>query len=263
MQKLRFTYEMQIEYSIDVARCNFTIKCVPKDTKRQKIENVKMKLFPATSYCVGIDGFRNTQIYGVNEIPHKVFNFQIEGVATTGLADYEEYKNDDLDMVFKHPYGLNVSGEQIRRFYETLLVEKRENVYEKAVFIMHALHQYLTYEPGSTNVNTTAEDAFIQRKGVCQDYSHIFISLLHLAGIPARYVTGLIVGEGASHAWVEILLDDKWYGLDPTNDKEVRTEHIKIGVGRDATDCMINRGIMHGGGLHVQTIKVNVRGENQ
>lgn len=263
MTKLHFTYEMQIEYSIEVARCNFTIKCVPKDTKRQKIEDVQIRLFPATSYSVGIDGFRNAQIYGVNEVPHKIFNFQIEGNAITGLADFEEDVDDNIAMLFKHPYGLNVAGESIQEFYESYIVKTDDSAYEQALSIMHALHQYLTYEPCSTDVNTTAEEAFLQRKGVCQDYAHIFISLLHLAGIPARYVTGLIVGEGASHAWVEILWNNKWYGLDPTNDVIVDEEHIKIGVGRDAKDCMINRGIMHGGGLHIQTIKVNVKGENQ
>lgn len=28
-------------------------------------------------------------------------------------------------------------------------------------------------------------------------------------------------------------------------------EHIKLGVGRDASDCMINRGIMHGEGKKI------------
>ncbi|MDD7434847.1 MAG: transglutaminase family protein [Lachnospiraceae bacterium] len=41
---------------------------------------------------------------------------------------------------------------------------------------------------------------------VCQDYAHIFIVLLRLAGVPARYVCGLLAGEGASHAWVESLV---------------------------------------------------------
>lgn len=258
MQKLRFTYEMQIEYSIDVARCNFTIKCVPKDTNRQKIEDIKISLYPATSYNTGKDGFRNIQIYGVNEVPHKIFNFRIEGTAITGLSDFEEEVDEDIAMLFKHPYGLNVSGDKIQKFYNSLSINREDSLYDQSIYIMHALYQYLTYEPCSTDVNTSAEEAFSQKKGVCQDYAHIFIALLHLAQIPARYVTGLIVGEGASHAWVEILWNDKWYGLDPTNDTVVDTEHIKIGVGRDAKDCMINRGIMHGGGLHIQTIKVNV-----
>ena len=64
--------------------------------------------------------------------------------------------------------------------------------YEKAVELMHSLHDSFRYVPLSTNINTTAEEAFVQGQGVCQDYAHIFIALLHLAKIPSRYVTGKV-----------------------------------------------------------------------
>lgn len=249
---------MEIEYSVDVARCNFTIKCIPKDTMRQKIEGTLIDLLPETSYCTGVDGLRNIQIYGVNEKPHTSFRFRIEGNACTGLSDCEEMADEDIAMVFGHPHGLNRAGEKIRAYYEKKKPKAESGPYETAMELMHDLHRDFAYQAGSTTIETTAEEAFAQGHGVCQDYAHIFIALLHLAGIPARYVTGLIIGEGASHAWVEILQDGRWYGLDPTNDVVVTEDHIKIGIGRDAKDCMINRGIMHGGGLHTQRVKVHV-----
>ena len=66
-------------------------------------------------------------------------------------------------------------------------------------------------------------------KGVCQDYSHILIALCRKYKIPARYVVGMIIGEGATHAWVEVYYDGCWYGLDPTHNKEVDDYFIKIG----------------------------------
>lgn len=262
MRKLHFSYEMKIDYSVEVGRCNFTIKCLPQDNKRQKISNVQIKLFPETDYYFGKDGLLNTQIYGVNEMPHKEFLYRIEGDAETGFEPYEEESNPNLDMIFRHPYGLNVAGKNIKQYFEMFNTSKDVTDYERAVDFMHLLHEYLVYEPCSTNIDTSAEEAFSLGKGVCQDYAHIFIALMHLANIPARYVTGLIMGEGASHAWVEIFYNGKWYGLDPTNDKVVADEHIKIGIGRDARDCTINRGIMHGGGTHIQTIQVNVTERN-
>ena len=94
--------------------------------------------------------------------------------------------------------------------------------------------------------------------GVCQDYSHILISLCHLAGIPARYVVGMLTGEGASHAWVEIYQDEKWYALDPTNNLIVDDEHIKISHGRDYRDCLINQGVFTGCAKQTQEIQVVV-----
>lgn len=258
MKNLHFSYEMQIEYSVEVARCNFTIKCIPKDSKRQKVGDYKITVFPAVHYCEGVDGLKNIQIYGVNEEPHKLFNYKIEGDITTGLSDYEEDLEDDIGMIFGHPHGFNVAGEKICCFYVKHKPPKSVPTYARVLHLMSVLHENFTYKPCSTNVNTTAEEAFSQGCGVCQDYAHIMISLLHLAGISARYVTGLIVGEGQSHAWVEALCDKHWIGFDPTHNKMVDDDYIKIGIGRDAKDCMINRGIMHGGGLHTQTIKVCV-----
>lgn len=44
----------------------------------------------------------------------------------------------------------------------------------------------------------------------------------------------------------EVLYQGYWYGLDPTNDSPVEESYIKIGVGREDSDCMINHGIIHG-----------------
>jgi len=258
MRKLHFDYAMEIVYSVEVEKCNFTIKCFPHDTLRQRVSNVLVNLSPKSNFQYGVDGLLNKQIYGMNDVPHKRFFFHIEGDADVGLSPYEEEENDNLTMVFKHPHGLNLPGDGIRAYFEKNNEKREMSAYERAVDLMHKLHHDFTYAPCTTDIKTTAEEAFVQGKGVCQDYAHIFIALMHLAGIPARYVTGLIVGEGASHAWVEILWDGKWFGLDPTNDAVISDEHIKIGVGRDANDCTINRGIMHGGGFHTQTIQVNV-----
>lgn len=257
MKKLHFTYDMHIEYSIPVSECHFTIKCLPERTLRQTISNINIKIQPETGYSTGRDGLGNSQLYGINEKPHTTFDFHIDGDAITGLKDYECEASDEY-MIFSFPHGLNMAGDKIKAFYNEIAFKSDCSNIEKAIAIMNALYSSFTYRPLVTDVNTSAEQAFLKGCGVCQDYAHIFISLLHLAHIPARYVTGLLIGEGASHAWVEILDTGKWYGLDPTNNCAVSDDHIKIGVGRDAKDCMINRGIMHGGGLHTQTVKVVV-----
>lgn len=258
MKKLHFDYKMQIDYSEEVATCNYTIKCVPQITARQVPRDIHISLIPPSRYNLGYDGLRNRQLYGKNDEPHKMFCFRIEGDVETGLSNYEEEENSDTSMIFKHPHGLVVPGKAIKTYFDSLAIDPKLDSYSLAVYVMNRLHEDFRYEPNTTTIDTTAESAFQQGHGVCQDYAHIFITLMHLSGLPARYVAGLIVGEGASHAWVEILIDGKWYGLDPTNNKAVFDEHIKLGVGRDAKDCMINRGIMHGGGLHTQTINVNV-----
>lgn len=260
MKQLHFDYDMLIEYSEDVATCHYTIKCIPGTNERQQVQNLSIEMFPETNYLWGKDGLGNTQIYGVNKEPHSKFWFHIEGDVTTGNREYDEIKNEDQDMIYAHGHGLNLPGKSIQAFYDSMKAElEGQEALKKAIFVMHRLHERFVYEKGCTNIQTTAEEAFSQGKGVCQDFAHIFIALMHLANIPARYVTGFLIGEGASHAWVEVKQNDYWFGLDPTNDIVVYEDHIKIGVGRDAADCMINRGIMHGGGNHAQTVKVTVQ----
>ena len=68
------------------------------------------------------------------------------------------------------------------------------------------VHQRIAYAAGSTDVTTTAAQALAGGRGVCQDQAHVMIAMCRAVGIPARYVLGHMLGEGASHAWVEVIV---------------------------------------------------------
>lgn len=259
MKKLQFDYFMKIQYTVPATECHFTIKCMPYTTARQEISDLNITLMPDDGYSEDRDSFGNKQIYGQIPEPHSEFYFHITGNAVTGLSDYEQTESGELFPVFRYPHGMNCGGDHINTYYQSLADSLSGlSDYEKGVVLMHALYRDFTYEKNCTDMNTTAEEAWTLGKGVCQDYAHILIALCHLAKIPARYVTGMLIGEGYSHAWVEVYDSGRWYGLDPTNDLLVTDSHIRIGCGRDARDCMINRGVMLGGGAQTQTISVSV-----
>ena len=261
MKRLHFDYYMKISYTIPVSICYFTIKCIPRSNARQKLIDYKIELVPEINYSRDHDSFLNDQIYRCVNVPHDMFSFHISGDVEIGQILYEEMEDENLDMMFGHPYNLNKAGDEIKKYFSSLDILDSMTDYEKSVFIMRQLYKDFEYEKNITDINTTAEEAFVKGKGVCQDYAHIMIALLHLAGIKARYVTGMLVGEGASHAWVEILWKNKWIGMDPTNNVLVADSHIKLAHGRDASDCMINRGIMRGGGNQTQVVDVTVSEE--
>lgn len=258
MKKLHFDYYMQLAYSEQVQKCHFTIKCIPQSGDRQKIEEINIEIEPKDSLEKGVDSFGNQILFGNVMEEHDRFFFHITGNVRTGLADSEPMGNENILGVYRYPYGLTVPGKCLRAYFESLNLSQEQSAYEKGVFLMHKLYEDFSYEKNVTGVDTTAEEAWQLGKGVCQDYAHILIVLCRLAGIPARYVAGMLIGEGYSHAWVEILSEDRWYGLDPTNDCIVTDSHIKIGIGRDAADCMINKGVMTGGGQQTQDIHVTV-----
>lgn len=58
--------------------------------------------------------------------------------------------------------------------------------------INQSIYKDYQYVPGSTSLATTPFEVYTQRKGVCQDFAHLFICLVRLLGIPARYQMGYI-----------------------------------------------------------------------
>jgi transglutaminase-like putative cysteine protease len=113
----------------------------------------------------------------------------------------------------------------------------------------------LVYEPGATDVRTSATEAVAQGKGVCQDFAHVSLVLLRALGIPARYVSGYLhpspeaeLGQtviGQSHAWVEWWCGT-WFAWDPTHGVVPGERHVVLARGRDYADVAPLRGIYHG-----------------
>ena len=260
MAFLNYEYSMTIRYSEPVDKCYFTIKSFPADDFRQSSIAYDISMTPLTQYSEGMDSFGNTQIIGCENYPHDVFEYKIKGLVETHPVNITGGVSLSKVGMYKYPHGKCIPGEAINSFAKEIEKEVMEchSAKDKCSKIMNLIYERMSYEKGSTEVETTAEEAFSGGKGVCQDFAHIFITLLRLFKIPARYVCGLIVGEGQSHAWVEAVCGDNYIAFDPTHNAEVTDEYIKLGVGRDAADCSINRGVMWGGGLQTQEIEVKV-----
>lgn len=129
----------------------------------------------------------------------------------------------------------------------------------------------MEYASGVTGVNTDANAAWAEGKGVCQDLSHVVITILRHMGIPARYVSGYIlpkkdaeIGEtvtGESHAWLD-WWDGQWRAWDPTNHTEPTDFHVTVARARDYQDVAPLKGIMSdGGGTDKLTVEVNITRE--
>jgi transglutaminase-like putative cysteine protease len=123
------------------------------------------------------------------------------------------------------------------------LAARESDPWRLAEAINNWVYETMQYKSGVTTVATTAAEALKLRQGLCQDYSHIMLAICRLAGIPARYVSGHLLGEGGSHAWVEALLPSpaqagklEAVAFDPTNHCRAGLRHITVAVGRDYYD---------------------------
>lgn len=141
------------------------------------------------------------------------------------------------------------------------------DLHESAEAICAVVAARVAYMPGSTGVQTSAQEAWDQGQGVCQDMAHLTVGLLREAGLPARYVSGYLhpdpsaaIGEaveGQSHAWVEYWAGD-WLPLDPTNGLPVGEAHVVVARGRDYSDVPPLKGVYQGPPESHQEITVTV-----
>jgi transglutaminase-like putative cysteine protease len=131
-----------------------------------------------------------------------------------------------------------------------------DDVQHSAQAVVAHVRNKVEYVRGSTLVSSTAQEVWEQGKGVCQDLTHVTISLLRGLGIPTRYVSGYLhsdpdapIGEiivGESHAWVEYFCG-AWVGIDPTNAEGIGIHHVMVAKGREYGDVPPLKGIYHGG----------------
>lgn len=137
--------------------------------------------------------------------------------------------------------------------------------------LMAAIHREFAYDGTATSVTTTAEDAFEQKRGVCQDFAHVMIVAARAHGIPAAYVSGYLrtlpppgqprlVGADAMHAWAALWCGEEigWVGFDPTNDVLAGTDHIFVAMGRDYSDIAPIDGVFMGGAGQRLAVSVDV-----
>ena len=258
MKKLQFDYHMKLTFDDYVKNHRFSLKCVPHDTDLQKIENMTVEVYPDNVTSEDADAYGHITLFGYTNELHDSFGFDVKGIAVTGIEGFE--KADELHKIgiFKYQTQKTKPGFRILEFYQKLDLKRFDTANEQASVIMDILSEAFKYVKGSTGMETTAEEAFTGGSGVCQDYAHIMLSLCRMERIPCRYVAGMMLGEGLSHAWVEIWDEGKWIGFDPTNQKLVGDEYIKISNGRDSEDCLVNQGIFTGNVTQMQDISVVV-----
>jgi transglutaminase-like putative cysteine protease len=134
---------------------------------------------------------------------------------------------------------------------------------------MHALMGRLaddvSFDNSATTSKTTAAQAFAAKRGVCQDFAHIFIAAARSIGVPARYVSGYYllserIDQSAGHAWVELHLPDiGWVAFDATNRVCATDRYVRVAVGLDYLDAAPVRGSQTGGSGESLAIQVQVQ----
>jgi transglutaminase-like putative cysteine protease len=162
------------------------------------------------------------------------------------IRDFCEFLNQSQYVPF---------SERLHKLFWMARPAETEDVAGYVTRIVAWVRDQFDYQKARTNVHSSLDDILKSGSGVCQDFAHLTIGLLRLAGVPARYVSGYLapaisrggdapLGEQASHAWLEAWLPRAgWTGFDPTHRYRTDERHIRIAVGRDYADVPPLRGM--------------------
>ncbi|MGN0682163.1 MAG: transglutaminase domain-containing protein [Oscillospiraceae bacterium] len=243
MKKLNFTFTTKLTFDDYVREHSIALRCVPPETETQRILSCELSIKPFVSTCQTVDAFGNNVTAGYLKSEHRFLDFEIRGCAEIDSSQ----KRSDFMPCYCYQSKFTKPDDKLRNFYNYLKESRiAGSPEERCAFFSDKLNEFFIYEKNSTTIKTTAAEAFEQKKGVCQDFTHIMLSLLRMDGIPCRYIAGLASCDGETHSWLEYWNGEHWLGFDPTNNCAVTDNYLTLSQGRDFGDCAIDRGVMLG-----------------
>jgi transglutaminase-like putative cysteine protease len=272
-------HETRYEYEFPVSLSYHHLHLQPRDwSTLQHIEDFSMRIDPQPAdFLERTDFFGNhVQSFSIQE-PHESLvistRFKARVIAsippideiTISCAQVRNALHGDTSarslnaLQFIYPSPLIPWSARIEAFAKPFFPEKRPYI-EAVMDLCHALKTMIQFDPEATGINTSVEEFFDLKRGVCQDFSQLMISCIRSQDLPARYMSGYILtipkagearleGADASHAWVSVFLPGfGWIEVDPTNDLLVCDQHIRLAAGRDFGDVSLVKGSLFGGG---------------
>ncbi len=261
--RLNIQYKSEYIYDAPVHYALQRLRQTPRTRPGQTIINWRTELEGADLQVTYSDHLDNTtDLISVTPGTSKI------GIVTQGEVDTE----DLAGVVGRHtgfaPLWLFTRATKLTASNGALLALGRAVPPGDEVSRMHALMaliaEQVTYGTGATHTQTTAAEALAAGQGVCQDHTHIFISVARSLGLPARYVSGFLMMDGhteqaASHAWAEIHIPNLgWVGFDASNGVCADARYVGVATGLDFTDAAPISGIRHGNATETLAVSLIV-----
>jgi transglutaminase-like putative cysteine protease len=275
-------------YNSVVASAKLALRVTPREEAGQHIVERTLNIVPVPASIVPDTDFYGNVVHVVTiETPHKKLSIEAKAVvdvhhaanlSTPGLA-WETVANEALSLRdltalapahFIFPSPRIVLSSDITKYVRESFSAGRE-IYDACRDLIRRIKKDFAYEPETTEISTSATQAFSERRGVCQDFAHIMIAGLRGLGLPAAYVSGYIrtvpppgkerlKGADATHAWVSVWCGplSGWVGFDPTNAVDVADDHIALAIGRDYSDVSPVYGVFVGSGAQKLEVEVDV-----
>ncbi len=309
--KLRVTHETRYDYTPAVETAQHMAHLRPLETQSQQLLSHSLSVDPLPAQQTeALDVYGNARTFFSLQVPHRKLSVVADSVVVTEKPRKPEAEAllvlwEQTREMFRYHAGHSYDA-AAEFVFASPSIPRHPDFFDYArpsfpagmallpavCNLMQRIHTEFTYASQSTEVNTPAQEALAQKKGVCQDFSHIMIACLRCMGLPARYVSGYLltqpppgqarlIGADASHAWVSAYVpnprpgstksEDKaadtamsggWFDFCPTNNRwgfgTPGEDYVTLAIGRDYIDVSPIRGMIHGGANHRLHVGVTV-----
>lgn len=294
---LHVVHETRYRYTPAVVNAHHVVHLKPASRNGQSLLRYDLRISPApVQLCDTVDVYGNTRSYFSLQSAHESLTVVADSVVSTSALNplqseaslstsraaspsweqvREQFRyragaayDSASEFLFASPYVPR--DDAFVEFARPSFLPGRP-LPEAARDLMERIHDTMTYESESTEVNTPALEALKQGKGVCQDFAHIMVACCRAMGLPARYVSGYLltspppgrprlVGSDASHAWASVYCPGlgTWLDFDPTNNRAPGEDYVTLATGRDFLDVSPMRGVIRGGAQHILDVAVTV-----
>lgn len=287
--KYHILHQTTYKYHEPVSICYNLLRLIPRNIPSQLCIATEVKIFPEPdSMHEYKDFFGNKVIYFSIEKEHAQLSVKVHSEIEKRTAAAREiglYGNATIESVRQQLAENRLEADDIGQYvfetpmtawndeiaaYARLSFQPGRSVLEAAGHLMRRIYTEFKFTPGFTTVATPLTVVMRERKGVCQDFTHLAIACIRSLGLPARYVSGYIetvpppgveklAGADASHAWFSVYIPHLgWVDFDPTNNVQPGEQHVTIGWGRDYADIAPMRGILLSSGAHGLSVSVDV-----
>ncbi len=282
IHKTKYVYEDFVSY------CHNMAHMYPLTSRHQDCFRTHVTVNPKPIVSSFRRDYFGNQVFLFSvEDPHKALEVTVEStIRTHASMGYDHSRSTSWELILKmiNESGLEQDISALEYLHPSPYIKIKPEFGEygrhfftpgKPVFLgalemSESIFKNFKYDVKATTINTPPEQVLAEKKGVCQDFSHLAISSLRSLGIPARYVSGYLEtqpppgvpklqGSDATHAWISVYCPDMgWQDFDPTNGKLITEEYIITAIGRDYSDVSPLKGILFGGGKHKLVVEVDV-----
>ena len=182
-----------------------------------------------------------------------LIEYKVDGIVETKKNNgiLKLCKQDLPIWCFINNYELTYPGLKLINFFKKNRINTK-NLIMSLHELSKKIRRLIRYKKGKTNYKTTAEESIVKGYGVCQDHTHIFLSIVRQNNIPCRYVSGYLLPikeekDLHMHAWAEVFIKNLgWLGFDISNGISPNERYIVVAKGFDFNNVTPIKGIING-----------------